>query len=121
MGCNRVQAKDSASVFAEYNRDLVRQVMRNNAMLPGKIKTAAKNKDFYGAAFALIDMAHGMYKIKDFTPRKGYPSRWTDAIERFIDTALMGIGACGEKDIDGLNKAIAGLVALNREGHRTFR
>jgi len=68
-----------------------------------------------------MELAKGSNSIKDFTPRKGSQVKWKTIHENLIKAAFLGIGACGKKDIKGLNSSISKIVALNKEGHSNFR
>ena len=71
------------------------KVTRDNVALMGKIKAAAGNRVFNAS--------------------------WDATYDEFVNSAYKGIDACGEKDLDRLNAAIAELGALNKKWHSQFR
>ena len=107
----------SAFAFAEYDRDRVVQVMRENVGLMGEISEAAEAEDWELAAFKLFDIARGMIDIRRFDPPRGSKREWEATMNEFVNAAFIGIGACGEQDSEGLQMAITKLRQLNREGH----
>lgn len=110
-----------ALAFAEYDRDLVVDVMRNNVAYLGETREAAENGDYFAAAESLFAMASGMKQIMEFTPPRGEQEDFAATIREFINTAYMGIGACGEEDAEALGTAIAKLRQLNQQGHREYK
>jgi hypothetical protein len=111
----------SAGVFAEYDRDNVKDVMRANVQLMGRIGKAAASEDFTSAAVALMELAQGMISIEEYSPRRGTDESWNSIFEGFLNSVYRGIGACGNQDIDGLNKAFSELKAFNSEGHKSHK
>lgn len=109
------------SAFAEYDRNAVVQVMRNNVQLMRQVRSASNENDFYLAAQKLMELANGMIGIIKFTPRRGEKTAWDDTMDQFVSAAFQGIGACGEKDKQKLDQAIARLQELNRAGHSQFK
>ena len=107
--------------FAEYDRDLVKQVMRDNVSLMGAVSKAAKQEDYLAAGQALMKLAEGAISVKEFTPPKGSADEWEATWDAFIMAAFKGIGACGEEDENGLNDAIKALKKLNGQGHKEHR
>lgn len=104
-------------VFAEYDRDRVVQVMRNNVALMGAIGDAAKSENWELAAQKLFELAEGMIDVRQFDPPRGSKEDWDDTMTQFVSAAYRGIGACGARDSDGLQEAIGQLLQLNRQGH----
>ena len=111
----------SMAAFAEYDRNNVKSVMRNNIQLMGEIGKAAESEDFTAAAEALMELAQGMISIREYSPNRGTQDSWDNIFEGFINAAFRGIGACGAKDINGLNEAISELRKFNSDGHRAHR
>ena len=107
----------SASLFAEYNQDHVVQVMGNNVALMGEINGAVKAEDWVLAAQKLFAIAEGMLGIMVYDPPRGSKADWDATMAAFVDAAYIGIGACGAKDADALQKAVTTLRQLNRQGH----
>ena len=107
--------------FGEYDRDLVRTVMRDNVAHMGDLTKAARNDDFMAAGQALMKLAEGAFAVREFTPAKGTSEQWTETWDAFIAAAFKGIGACGEQDSRGLDDAIKELKKLNGEGHKDHR
>ena len=107
----------SVQSFAEYDKGLVVKTMRDNLKLMGEIKKAAAAEKFLEAADHLWAIAQGMRAIRKFDPPRGDKGQWDATMESFISAAYRGIGACGRKNIDGLNEAVTELSALNKQGH----
>jgi len=107
--------------FAEYDRDVVKTVMRDNVSLMGAVSKAAKQEDYLAAGQALMKLAEGAFAVKDYEPPKGTAEEWEETWEAFIVAAFKGIGACGEEDKRGLDDAIKELKKLNGQGHRDHR
>lgn len=107
----------SVSAFADYDRDKVVAVMRDNVALMGEINSAAEAEDWVLAAQKLFAIADGMVEIMKYDPPRGSKEDWTATMSEFVYAAYRGIGACGEMDPDGLQESISTLRRLNREGH----
>ena len=56
--------------FAEYDRDVVKTVMRDNVSLMGAVSKAAKQEDYLAAGQALMKLAEGAFAVKDYEPPK---------------------------------------------------
>lgn len=108
-------------VFAQYNRELVVSVMRDNVRLMGDINSAARTEDFYTAAVRLMELAEGFKSLEAVSPPKGSKAEWDRIHNELIEAAFRGIGACGERDGNKLQAEIAVILALNQEGHAKFR
>jgi hypothetical protein len=91
--------------------------MQNNVQLMGRIGKAVESEDFMAAAEGLMELAQGMNSIAGYTPKRGTQASWDKIYEDFANAAYRGIGACGNKDIEGLRAAFADLRELNSEGH----
>ena len=111
----------AGQAFADYDRDAVVGVMRENLKLLGGLKEAAAREAYDAAAARLWSLASGMQSIQRFTPKKGEKAEWDRTLDRFISTAWRGIGACGQKDAAALNAAVGELGALMQQGHAAFR
>ncbi len=111
----------AGQVFADYDREAVVAVMRENQSLLGGLKEASAGGAFDAAAARLWSLATGMQSIQRFTPRKGDKADWDRTLDRFVSTAWRGIGACGQKDAAGLDAVIGELSALMQQGHAAFR
>jgi hypothetical protein len=109
------------SVYAEYDREKVVSVMRANVRLLGEAKKAAGAKNYFAAAESLMELAQGMYSIRENGPPKGEAARWRKTIDDVVKAAFTGIGAAGSKDDAGLNASIAELGRLGGVGHGIFR
>lgn len=108
-------------LFADYDRSAVVKVMKANGALMGKLKQAAKAEDYFTAAEALMGIAREMKSLDAVTPMKGSKAEWDRIHNDLIDAAFKGIGACGEKDGDELNKYIGEISSLLKKGHSMFR
>ena len=93
----------------------------SNVALMREIGNAAKTEDFQAAGESLMKLAQGMISIQNYSPNRGSQASWDSTFEAFINAAFRGIGACGARDIDGLNTALRELGSLNKEGHRAHK
>ncbi len=109
------------TLYAEYNRAKVVEVMHNNVVFLNNLKSAVSAKDYYSAAVALMGMAEGSYAIKDYVPPQGSSEEWKTIHEEIIRVAFIGIGACGRKDIDGVRGALNSILSLKGKGHRAYK
>ena len=107
--------------FAEYDRDKVVPVMRNNMAMFGQIRQAAGKGDFSTAAASLFELAKGEFTLIGLDPPQGSKEEWDDTHWAVVSAAWDGIKACKDKDADKLNEAIQALSGLNRAGHSEFR
>ena len=62
-----------------------------------------------------------MMGILPYDPPRGSKADWDATITEFINTAFLGIGACGAQDREGLEAAMGKLWQLNGEGHGAHR
>lgn len=106
---------------AAYDRDVVIQVMRTNVQTLGQVRSALNKGDFFAAAEGFWKFAEGQNRIMKFTPPKGGKAEWDRVLGKFVDTALRGVGAAGERDAAKGLKIVDELQALNKEGHSIFR
>lgn len=106
---------------ASYDRDIVVQVMRANQQALGQVRAALNRGDFYAAAEGFWKFAEGQNRIMKFTPPKGSKAEWDRVLGKFVDTALRGVGAAGERDSAKALKIVEELQVLNKEGHSLFR
>jgi len=110
------------SVSADpYNKDAVVAAMRANQARIGTIKTAVAAKDFLGAAQGFFDYAREASDMLKMDPPKASADDWARIWNSFQDKALLGAGACGERDPVKVLKALDDLVAVNKPGHSEFR
>jgi hypothetical protein len=109
------------SGFAEYDKDHVVKVMRDNVSLMGEIGAAAGAEDWVMAAQKLYAIADGMVGVMNYDPPRGSKADWTATMGEFVFAAYRGIGACGAKDSEALQESIAELRTLNRQGHGTHK
>jgi len=110
-----------AAAQTAYNRDEVIQVMRTNQQTLGQVRAALNRGDFYAAAEGFWKFAEGQNRIMKFTPPKGNKAEWDRVLGKFVDTALRGVGAAGERDAPKALKILEELQTLNKEGHSLFR
>ncbi len=110
-----------AAAQSAYDRDVVVQVMRTNLQTLGQVRAALNKGDFYAAAEGFWKFAEGQNRIMQFTPPKGSKAEWDRVLGKFVDTALRGVGAAGERDAPKGLKIVEELQALNKEGHSLFR
>jgi len=108
-------------LFAQYNRNAVVSVMRNNVRLLGEVNAALSAGDFYTTALKLMELAEGMKTLEQTPPPGGSKAEWNRIYNELIAAAFRGIGACGEEDTQKVKAEIANIVALQNEGHRRFR
>jgi len=108
-------------LFAQYNRNAVVSVMRNNVRLLGEVNAALNAGDFYTTALKLMELAEGMKTLEKTPPPSGSRAEWNRIYNELIAAAFRGIGACGEEDAQKVQAEIANIIALRNEGHRRFR
>jgi len=108
-------------VFAQYNRDAVVSVMRNNVKLLGEVNSALNAGDFYTTAVKLMELAQGMKTVEQTPPPGGSRAEWNRIYNELIAAAFRGIGACGEEDAQKVKAEIANIVALRNAGHGKFK
>ena len=101
----------------EYDQEHVVEVRRNNMMLMGEIGEAAAAEEWFQAAFKLFELAEGMYGLIMYEPPRGPEEDWQETLTEFVNTAFIGIGACGTRDAEALQASIDTLRQLNRQGH----
>lgn len=101
----------------EYDQEQVVEVMRNNRVLMGEITEAAAEENWFLSAVKLFELAEGMMGILPFEPPRGEEEHWEETLTDFINTAFIGIGACGARDAETLQASIGALWQLNGEGH----
>jgi hypothetical protein len=111
----------SAHVFADYNKEAVVKVMRANGAFLGALKQAAQSGDYFAAAEALMGIAKGIKSLDAITPGMGSKAEWDRIHGDLINAAFKGIGACGEKNGEKLNKYIGEISGLLKKGHSMFR
>lgn len=107
--------------FAEYDRDAVVKVMRNNMASLGKVRSAIGSQDFHTAATSLWEIASGMQSLLIYTPPQGPKADWDRTMQAVIDTAYRGIGACGDKKTEALSTTVTELQALMGQGHAAHK
>ncbi|UCF98577.1 MAG: hypothetical protein JSV89_03340 [Spirochaetaceae bacterium] len=108
-------------LFAQYNRDLVVSVMRDNVRLLGEINKALQAEDFYATALSLMELAGGSRTLQQTPPPGGSRAEWNRIHGEMIDAAFRAVGACGAKDAAAVQAEVANLIALRNEGHSKFR
>jgi len=108
-------------VFAQYNRNAVVSVMRNNVRLLGEVKAALNAGDFYTTALRLMELAEGVKTLEQTPPPRGSRAEWNRINDELIAAAFRGIGACGEEDAQKVQAEIANMIALRNEGHGRFQ
>ena len=110
------------SVSADpYNKDAVVAAMRANQARIGTIKAAVAAKDFLAAAQGFFDYAREASEMLKMDAPKASQEDWIRIWNSFQDKALLGAGACGERDPAKVLKALDDLVAVNKVGHPEFR
>ncbi len=110
------------AAFAEpYDKDVVVASMRANVARVGFIKSAVAKNDYFAAAQAFFDYASEAARMQKMDPPKNSREDWLRLWNAFQDKALLGVGACGERDSAKVLKALDELVAVNKIGHSTFR
>ncbi len=107
--------------FAEYNKDQVVSVMRENRTLVGQLQTALKESRFADAEKTFYRFAELNAAIQPFTPPKGDKKEWDRVMGAFVSAAVRGGAASRNKDAAKADAALKELLALNQEGHKLFR
>jgi hypothetical protein len=110
-----------ASAFAQYNKDQVVSVMRENRTLVGQLQSALKESRFADAEKAFYRFAELNASIQPFTPPKGDKKEWDRILGAFVSAAVRGGVASRSKDAAKADAALKELLALNKEGHKIFR
>jgi len=110
-----------ASAFAQYNKEQVVSVMRENRTLVGQLQTALKESRFDDAEKAFYRFAELNASIQPFTPPKGDKKEWDRILGAFVSAAVRGGVASRSKDAAKADAALKELLALNQEGHKLFR
>ena len=108
-------------LFAQYNRNAVVSVMRNNVRLLGEVNAALNAGDFYTTALKLMELAEGMKTLEQTPPPGGSKAEWNRIYNELIAAAFRGIGACGEEDAQKVQAEIANMIALRNAGHGQFK
>ncbi len=109
------------TAFASHNQDLVEKKTRSNSYLIAQINAAVVAKDFSTAAVWLTELAQNFKAIASTDPAKGSKSEWKRIHADIISSALRGVGACGEQDLQKLKAEVATIIALNKEERAKFR
>jgi len=107
--------------FAQYNKDQVVSVMRENRTLVGQLQSALKESRFADAEKAFYRFAELNASIQPFTPPKGDKKEWDRILGAFVSAAVRGGVASRSKDAAKADAALKELLALNQEGHKLFR
>jgi hypothetical protein len=108
-------------LFAQYDRDTVVAVMRNNVKLLGAINSAVNSEDFYTAAVKLMELAEGHKTLEQMPPPRGSRAEWKRMQVELIDAAFRAIGACAERDAKAVQGEVSKIIALRNEGHGSFQ
>ena len=116
-----VAAALPTAAFAQYEKDAVVTVMKNNVVQLGAARDAAGKGDFIVAGVALADIARSMHSIKRFVPNKGDKASWDRTIDTVVLAALKGAGAAAANDKAGVDAAVAELRRLNAMGHAAHK
>lgn len=119
--CVTVLALFATQAFAEYDKDMVVEVMRSNGANFGELKEAAEGGDYFSAAEALMQIAKNIKSLEAVTPTEGSKEDWDRIHGNLIKAAFKGIGACGEEDSEKLKMYIGEIGAFIKEGHGIFR
>ena len=80
------------AVFAQYEKDAVVAVMRNNVAQLAAARDASGKGDLIAAGVALADIARSMHSIKRFVPNKGDKAAWDKTLDAVVLAALKGAG-----------------------------
>jgi hypothetical protein len=105
----------------DYDKDMVREVMKANGKAMGAINEALDADDFFMAATKLMEVAQSMKSLDAVTPPKGSKEEWDGIHGDLVKAAFKGIGACGEEDADKVKQYLGEIGALIKEGHKAFR
>jgi hypothetical protein len=111
----------AALAHAEYDKDLVVGVMRDNGALMGELNKAIGEGDFYTAAEKFMAIARNMKSLDAVTPPKGRKTEWDSIHDDVIKAAFRGIGACGEENRQKASAAVGEIGALTKKGHSLFK
>ena len=105
----------------EYDSEVVVGAMRNNLQQLQAIGAGIEEGDYVAIATAFFSLAEGMTHVLPMDPPRGEEEHWTATIKTVIDTAFLGVGACGAHYDAGIQDAFQKLRGLSQEGHMAHR
>jgi hypothetical protein len=105
----------------DYDHAAALVVMHGNLGRVQAIKAAIASGDFYGAAQAFFDFAKAADQMQKMDPPKGPKEDWMKVWASFQDTALKGVGFCGDRDPAGVQKSLDTLLGYMKGGHGEFK
>ncbi len=85
--------------------------MHDNLSLIGEITAGAETEESVFTAQKLFAITEGKLLIMKYDPPRGRKADWDATLSEFVNTAFVGIGACGAKDAEGLKTAVTKLRA----------
>ena len=104
-----------------YDRGEVIKVMRQNVTLLNGVKADLGASKLTDAADKFYQFAKGQSSILIYTPPKGTKTEWDRINGAFVTAALKGVASSLANDKIKAQAALDELLALNKEGHGTFR
>ncbi|HEY9160966.1 MAG TPA: hypothetical protein VIS94_07770 [Desulfomonilia bacterium] len=115
-----VSSFGQAATAADNNLSVIQPVMQKMPAAMKVLQDKFTAKDYFGTAEKFMDIA-GMFKsLESVIPDNGDKANWDRIHQSMINTAFMGIGACGTKDDKTIAQAIEKLGKYKEEGHKLF-
>lgn len=108
-------------VFAEYDAEVVRQVMRDNVQQLGTINSGLSGNDYMAVARGFAEIAQGSNQLLDYTPPKGSKAEWDEINRGIVDASMDGVIAASNGDADAARAALNEVIQGRNAGHQMFR
>ena len=105
----------------EYDSEVVVGAMRNNLAQLQNIGKGIEDGDYFVIATAFFALAEGMIEILPMDAPRGEDEQWKMTVTEVINTAFLGVGACGVRYDAGIQDAFQKLRALSQKGHMDHR
>lgn len=105
---------------ADNNLSVIQPVMQKMPTAMKDLQFKFTAKDYFGTAEKFMDIAEMFKSLETVIPDNGDKANWDRIHQSMINTAFMGIGACGAKDDKTIGKAIESLAKYKEKGHKLF-
>ena len=109
------------SAQVPYDSAVTVQIMRNNARNFGQLNTAVEQADFAAASEALVEIGQGSLRLLRHEPPRGRKAVWDRIHRTMVETAVEGIQASNNENVQALADVASRVGALVGEGHGTFQ
>jgi hypothetical protein len=110
----------SPLVAADTSATALKTSMQKLPPIMQSLQAAISAKDYFATAERFMDLAHVFKDLDDTVPAPGDKAKWDEIHGRMINAAFKGIGACGTRDDDAIQKALQDIAAARDEGHAAF-